>query len=196
MPVRKVYGRHMVDGINYRSADFVEYHKEFKADKKVKSFTLPQVGDGQRRGKFGSLKAEVNGIIFDSVMEARYYVYLLNQKAEKKIKTFDMQVSYELIPKLTDKVTGKKIQATNYIADFVITDNKGKKTVVDVKGKETEVFRIKEKLFRYRYPDTDFICVQWDKSEKSWRLLEEIKKDKRMKKLHKTLDKKKNKKTK
>ena len=193
MPVRKVYGQHMVDGINYRSADFVEYHKEFKENKYVKSFTLPQVGDGQKRGKFGSLKATVNDIVFDSVMEARYYVYLLTQVAAKRIKEFERQVTFELIPKLVDKVTGKKMQATKYIADFVITDNKGNKTVVDVKGKETEVFRIKEKLFRYRYPDVNFLCIQWDKSEKSWRLLEEIKKDKRKKKLNKTLDKKKKK---
>lgn len=177
-----VFKSHSIDGINYRNSDFVEYHKEFKQNPRVKNFHLPQVGDGQKRGKYGSFKCEINNIIFDSIMEARYYVYLLDQKAFGKIKSFDMQIAYNLIPSFKDKYTGKTNRKTDYIADFVVTSKDGSQMVIDIKGKKTEIFKLKEKLFRYTYPDINFRCIQWDSITESWRYLEDIEKDKRARK--------------
>lgn len=182
----KVFRQNSIDGINYRNKDFVRYHMEFTANPRVKSFKLPQVNDGQRRGKFGSLKCEINGITFDSVMEGRYYVHLLDEKAAGRIKGFERQTTFNLIPAMTDKHTGKKYLKTDYRADFVITENDDSKVVIDVKGQKTEVFRLKEKIFRFRYPEIDFRCVQWDDSMKEWRNLIDIEKDKRKRKLART----------
>ncbi len=47
---------------------------------------------------------------------------------------------------------GKWHRAINYIADFrYVEDNRV--IVEEVKGRETVVFRIKKKLFLYKYPD-------------------------------------------
>ena len=156
-------------------------HNELKQNKHIKSFKLPQLNGGQKRGRYGSYKCEVNGITFDSVMEARFYAFLLLQKAGRKIKNFERQVPYELLPKFKTKA-GKTIRATDYIADFVITEKDGSQKVIDVKGKKTEVFRIKEKLFMNRYPDLEFICIQWDDYYNEWRNLEDIEKDARARK--------------
>lgn len=174
-----------VDGINYRNAEFVKYHNEFKKNPRIKSFHLPQVNDGQKRGKFGSFKCEINNIVFDSVMEARYYVYLLDEKAFGNIKDFEMQKTYSLLPSIKDKA-GKTHRATTYIADFVIHDKNNNEIVIDIKGKKTEVFKIKEKMLLYFYPDIDFRCIQWDSVSKSWNTMEEIAKEKRKRKRAKT----------
>ena len=177
-----------VDGINYRNADFVKYHNEFKQNPRVKSFHLPQTNDGIKRGKYGSFKCMINDIIFDSVMEARYYVYLLDEKAYGNIESFEMQKTYELIPSIKDK-NGKKHRATTYIADFVIKYKNGVESVIDIKGKKTEVFKIKEKMLLYFYPEIDFKCIQWDSSQDKWRTIEDIEKDKRKRKKAKTITK-------
>ena len=56
------------------------------------------------------------------------------------------QVTYELMPGYT-RVDGKKIRPIRYLADFVIDDT----IVIDSKGRETEAFKIKKKLFEYQY---------------------------------------------
>ena len=42
-----------------------------------------------------------------------------------------------------------------YIANFVVIYPDGHVEVEDTKGKATEVFRIKQKLFEARYPDLE-----------------------------------------
>lgn len=176
---------HIIDGIAYKSNTLVKYHNEMKqavANGWINSFTLPQIGDGQKKSKFGAYKAEVDGRIFDSVMEARFYVYLKSLEAQGIISSFECQVAFELQPKFRDKFTNKVIFAINYIADFVIVGNDGVKTVVDTKGVETADFLIKKKLMQYKFPDLRFMCVQWVAGSQSWEDLEDIKKERRARK--------------
>lgn len=66
------------------------------------------------------------------------------------IRDLRRQVRYELIPAFD--VDGKHYRPATYIADFVYTDVKtGKEIVEDVKGCRTDVYRLKSKLFAYRY---------------------------------------------
>lgn len=176
---------HIVDGIAYKSGTLVKYHNEMKqaiAGGWITSFTLPQIGDGQKKSKFGAYKAEVDGRIFDSVMEARFYVYLKGLQASGSISSFECQVGFELQPKFRDKFTHKVILPINYIADFVITMPDDSKIVVDTKGIETADFLIKKKIMRYKFPDLRFMCVQWVAGTQSWEDLEDIKKERRAKK--------------
>jgi len=46
------------------------------------------------------------------------------------------------------------------VADFVIVNNDGTTDVVDVKGFETQVFKIKKKLFEYKYPELSLKVVK------------------------------------
>ncbi len=176
---------HTIDGIKYKSKTLVEYHKElFQAveNRIIKSFTLPHAGDKHSYSKYGASKAEVDGIIFDSVMEARFYVYLKTLQKNKQIKGFDIQVKYVLQDKYRNKFTGKAVLPITYIADFSIITLSGDEVVVDVKGRETADFKIKKKMFGYKYPDKYFMCVQWRASTQSWEDLEDIKKSRREKK--------------
>ncbi|MCG8431287.1 MAG: DUF1064 domain-containing protein, partial [Candidatus Omnitrophica bacterium] len=47
-------------------------------------------------------------------------------------------------------------RAIKYIADFRYKDENGNVIVEDSKGYKTAIFRIKEKMLLYKYPDIDF----------------------------------------
>ena len=116
-----------------------------------------------RRSKYGNKKAKANGKVFDSKKErSRYYTLQVLEKAGE-ISDLKMQVPFEIIPAVYEKVekqlkTKVKIvdrcvqRATHYIADFVYTDKDGNMVVEDVKGSSsilTPEFRLKMKLMRY-----------------------------------------------
>lgn len=179
--VPKVYE---IDGFTYRTRVLRDYHEALSKNKYVKSFKLPTIGNEQeaRVKRFGAFKVTVNGILFDSIMESKFYVYLLELKGSKEIKKFERQVTFELQPKFKDKFSGKTVLPIKYISDFVVTNKDDSVFVVDIKGVETPDFRIKKKLFQYKYPDIQFMCLQWSEKQKEWLDLDEIKKLKRSRK--------------
>ena len=70
------------------------------------------------------------------------------------IKNIKLQVKFELQPKY--KKNNKTIRAINYIADFTYFDvNKSKIIIVDTKGYRTEVYKLKKKIFEYKYQDLE-----------------------------------------
>lgn len=170
---------HTIDGIHYASGTLARYHEEFKANPLITSFRLPQINDKEKRSKFGAKKAEINGIIFDSLMEARYYVYLLQKRHDKGIKSFECQKKFVLQEKYKDRFTGKTILPITYVADFYVIDRNGQEWAIDVKGQETPEFRIKWKMMGKAYPDIARMCVQWVASTDSWEDLENIKRQRK-----------------
>lgn len=104
--------------------------------------------------KYGNRKIIVDGIKFDSKLEANRYQELKILKKIGEIKDLDRQVKFELQPSY--KKNGKTIRAIYYIADFVYYDlNKKKKIVEDTKGFKTEVYKLKKKLFEFKYPELE-----------------------------------------
>ena len=104
----------------------------------------------QKKSKYHNTKVEYNGIKFDSVREMRHYQLLEYRQKIGEIKELKLQVPYELIPKY--KMNDKTIRKTVYIADFVYYDTKDNKThVIDVKGFKTQTYKLKKKLFEYKY---------------------------------------------
>ena len=105
------------------------------------------------RSKFFSKKVVVEGITFDSKKEGNYYLYLKELEKKGKIKDLELQKEYILQDKF--KLNNKTRRQITYRADFAYYDVKEKKQhVVDVKSKFTakdKVYRIKKKLFEYRY---------------------------------------------
>ena len=100
--------------------------------------------------KFHAKKTTVDGIVFDSKREAARYQELKLMERAGAIRDLKRQVRYELIPAFD--VDGKHYRPTAYIADFVYTDAKtGKEIVEDTKGVRTGVYKIKAKLFAYQY---------------------------------------------
>lgn len=107
--------------------------------------------------KYQNKKIIVNGIKFDSKKEAnRYYELLLLQKA-KIITNLELQPKFLLQDGF--KKNGKTYRRIEYIADFKYIEN-GKTIVEDVKGFKTEVFKLKHKLFEYKYPELELKIVR------------------------------------
>ena len=105
-----------------------------------------------KQSKYKNKKVVYDGIKFDSQKERNYYIKLKLLEDKGKIKDLKLQVKYELQPKF--KSGNKNIQAISYIADFTYLDKENKLHIVDVKSEATKkdkVYRLKKKLFQYRY---------------------------------------------
>lgn len=131
-----------------------EQYQEFVKKKKG----LPVEPQSQRKSKYNNQKTMVDGIKFDSKKEAEYYCQLKLLKQAGEIRDIGLQQKYTLQPGF--EKNGVKYQPITYIADFVITNNDGTTEVVDIKGVETQVFKIKKKLFEYMYPDLNLKVVK------------------------------------
>lgn len=102
--------------------------------------------------KYHNKKITVNGKIFDSKKEAKRYQVLKMLENANIISNLSRQVPFELIPKQKDE------RAVKYIADFTYIETAtGKIIVEDVKGYRTDVYKIKRKLFKWRYPEYEFL---------------------------------------
>ena len=107
------------------------------------------MGNGFIYMKYGNKKTEYNGEKFDSRLEARRYTELALMERAGVIKDLRRQVPFELIPPYVTH--GRKVRPAEYIADFVY-EKDGETVVEDTKGVKTEVYKLKKKLFEYRYP--------------------------------------------
>ena len=96
---------------------------------------------------------------------------LLKLKKEGTVKSFKMQFPYELQEKFTKN--GKTYRAISYVADFVVVYNDFIE-VVDTKGKETVEFKIKKKLFEYKYPELHLKIIQFYAKTSEWLELDDI----------------------
>ena len=106
--------------------------------------------------KYGNKRTTVGTITFDSIAEARRYQELQVMERAGLITRLVCQPEWELIPAYKRK-DGTKVRATKYRADFSYTDTEsGEYIVEDVKGKATEVYKIKRKLFEYMFTDMTF----------------------------------------
>lgn len=105
--------------------------------------------------KYNAKKTVVDGIKFDSRKEAKRYVELKEMEKKGLIKGLQLQVPFELVPSFTTMIDGKQKKRRNirYIADFVYYED-GKKVVEDVKGRKTDIYKLKKKLFEYKYKIT------------------------------------------
>ena len=111
-----------------------------------------------KKSKYNNIKTIVDDITFDSKREAEYYCQLKLLKRAGEIKDFGLQPRYELQP--TFKKNGTTHRSITYVADFIIDNNDGTTEVVDIKGMETQVFKIKKKLFEYIYPDLSLKIIK------------------------------------
>lgn len=104
-----------------------------------------------RTSKYNAKKVEIDGIKFDSKAEGEYYLHLKQQVTERQILGFERQKRMLLQEGFSVEGVKGKIRPIFYVIDFIITENDGTLTYVDVKGMETGVFKLKKKLFMKRY---------------------------------------------
>lgn len=100
--------------------------------------------------KYRNTKVYENGIkVADSKKEGKRRQELLLLQRGGIITDLQTQVKFELQPSY--KIDNKTIQAINYIADFTYYDELGRFVVEDCKGFKTDVYKLKKKLFEYKY---------------------------------------------
>lgn len=115
-----------------------------------------QRGKKIRRNKYGNHKIEINGIGFDSKAEGRRYLVLKELEKLGAIIDLELQPEFELQPAYTGR-DGKRVRPITYIGDFrYIETQTGTIVVEDVKGHQTKEYRLKKKMFGYKYGYIDF----------------------------------------
>lgn len=107
--------------------------------------------------KYRNRKIVIDNIKFDSVLEANRYRELMLLQRAKKISNLRLQVPFVLQEGF--KKNGRTYQAIKYIADFVY-EEKGQTVVEDVKGMQTDVFKLKHKIFEKVYPDLELRIIK------------------------------------
>jgi hypothetical protein len=103
-------------------------------------------------------KQEYNGFRYDSGFEATYAMFLDGELKAKRIKGYDRQVNLDLV------VNNFKI--CQYRIDFVVYHLDGTTEYVEVKGYQTDVWKLKWKLFEATYsemPNVKLTIIQQGK---------------------------------
>lgn len=107
--------------------------------------------------KYRNKKIMIDGYLFDSIAEANRYKGLKLLERAKKISNLELQPHFLLQESF--RKNGKTYRKVEYIADFKYTEN-GRIIVEDVKGMQTDVFKLKHKLFEKKYPDLELRIIK------------------------------------
>lgn len=114
----------------------------------------------KRAHKYHARATEYDGIRFDSKAEANRYKELQLLEKAGEIGYLKVHPTFELQPPFVDR-TGKKQRAIIYEADFSYVDGATEQVVIeDIKGVETEAFKLKKKLFLYHHPELELRIVK------------------------------------
>lgn len=104
------------------------------------------------RSKYGNIKTKIGQRTYASKEEAKRGQQLKLLESINEIKDLKEQVVIELQPSF--KIEGKTIRAINYIADYTYYELRGHEwqyIVEDVKGFKTDIYKLKAKLFAYKF---------------------------------------------
>lgn len=126
--------------------------------------------------KYNAKKVTYENLQFDSKFEAIYYSYLKELLKQGKISNLERQNSYELLPRQTDAIGKFLYHPVYYVSDFDY-DIQGVHHTVDTKGMLTPDFRLKQKLFFYKF-NRQIECVK----------LKDAKKDELFKQIYKNIN--------
>ena len=107
--------------------------------------------------KYKNKKVIVDDYIFDSIQESKRYKELKLLLKAGEIQDLELQPHFLLQESF--KKNGKTYRKIEYIADFKYIEN-GKIIVEDVKGLQTDVFKLKHKLFEKKYPELELRIIE------------------------------------
>ena len=111
-----------------------------------------------KKSKYNANRIRVDGILFDSQLEADYYNDLKLQMKAGTIRGFCRQPEFVLQEGFGD------VRPITYRPDFIIFHNDGTYDIVDTKGFETQEFRRTRKLFRAKFPRLELKVVKQDRN--------------------------------
>ena len=132
-------------------------------------------------------KRTCDGIVFDSVLEMKYFRdVVLPKKESGEIIYYELQKKYILQDGF--ERNEKRILPITYIADFYIEYSNGRTEVIDIKGCPDTTAKIKRKLFWYKYPDVDYQWITYIKKFGGWGNYDDFNKLRREIKRQKEID--------
>lgn len=142
------------------------------------------------RNKYKNKQVEVDGIIFDSALESKYYLHLKQLQEQGIVESFEMQKTYLLLEGYS--IAGKKRQPIKFTPDFIVHYTDGNTRVIDVKGNERAIsrdFPLRKKMFECRY-QIPLDVIMWSKIDGGWIEYEDLKKARKLRKKEKETSKK------
>lgn len=107
--------------------------------------------------KYRNKKVIVDEKEFDSKREGNRYKELKLLERAGEIKDLELQPRFLLQDSF--KKNGRTFRKIEYVADFKYIEN-GKTIVEDVKGMQTDVFKLKHKIFEKVYPDLELRIIK------------------------------------
>ena len=123
--------------------------------KKVEMMTGIKLHKSGGGGKYKNKPTEIDGMVFDSIAEAKRYMYHKARLQQRQIKGFKCQYPKYIIQEAyKHAITGAQVKAITYTPDFMIENLDGTVTIEDVKGMTaplTQLFKVKKKIVEYKY---------------------------------------------
>lgn len=107
--------------------------------------------------KYRNKKVQVDMYVFDSIAESVRYKELKILEQAGEISELTLQPRFLLQEAF--RKNGKSYRKIEYVADFQYIE-KGKTIVEDVKGIQTDVFKLKHKIFEKLYPDLELRIIR------------------------------------
>jgi len=104
------------------------------------------------RNKFNSKRTYYNGRYYQSTLEANYA-----QELDFRKKAGEVQ---EIIPQYKIDLGINGVHICNYYIDFKVILSDGIVEYHEVKGKETDLWRLKWKLTQAIYPDYKLVLIK------------------------------------
>ena len=104
------------------------------------------IPESEKPNKYRSKACKIDGITFQSTAEANYYYKLRMLVKAKKIAGFCRQ------PRFVITEGDNSTRCVEYVADFIEFHNDGTYRIVDVKGIQTPVFKLKMKTLHEKSP--------------------------------------------
>ena len=104
------------------------------------------------KNKYNAKKTKYNGRYYDSALEAAYA-----EELDWRIKAGEIK---EVIPQYKISIDVNDVHIANYYMDFKVILNDGRIEMHEVKGMETQLWRMKWRLAKALNPDWIFVLVK------------------------------------
>lgn len=147
-------------GLSFEEVSRLSKQAQLQILNKSRAADVKKVGKvcaTRQSNKYGAKKTWVDGVCFDSRLEARYYENL------KLLHRAGAVAGYLHHGKIVLAAgSGPDARAMTYEPDFVVLLPDGTYKLVDTKGVETAQFRDKMKILRERFPGIEITITRED----------------------------------
>lgn len=99
----------------------------------------------KKRSKYGAVRTEYDGRVYDSALEATAAAHLDLLMRDGLVLEWEPQPTFDLSAGIT------------YRADFWVRYATGAPRVIDMKGVQTDVFKLKRRLYEHLYGPLDVV---------------------------------------